>query len=193
MARHLLLSERTLLEIIEHEAIVREAYKDSKGIWTWGVGVTNDSGHDVFPRYHRKPATLEKVLAVFEWLLRTKYLPEVRRAFEGVTLSEAQLAGALSFHWNTGSIGEAFWVKSFLAGNLDAAYREFMNWSTPQEIIGRRRLERALFFKGTWTSDGFVTLIERVHRNGNPDWSSRRQIDIRPQLRAAFARSEIAA
>ena len=33
------LTRRTLLELVYHEGIVLEAYKDSKGIWTWGIGV----------------------------------------------------------------------------------------------------------------------------------------------------------
>ena len=45
-------------EIVSHEAIVREAYKDSVGVWTWSVGITNASGHKVFPRYKDNPQSL---------------------------------------------------------------------------------------------------------------------------------------
>lgn len=179
------LSERTMLEIAEHEGLILEAYRDSEGVWTWGFGVTDASGHKV-DRYRNKPSTIERAVEVYEWLLRTKYLPEVMRAFKGVALSEAQLTAALSFHWNTGAILRADWVKSFVAGKRGAAYREFLNWSRPRAIIGRRKAERALFFKGTWTGDGFVNHYRRVHANGNPDWSSAHQIDIRPAIKAAL-------
>lgn len=183
------LTAATLLEIIEHEAIVCEAYKDSVGVWTWGVGVTSASGHTVYPRYRKKPATIERCLEVFEWLLRTHYLPEVLSAFEGAALQEHQLAAALSFHWNTGAIGEANWPKSWLAGELERARQEFMNWSKPREIIGRRKAERALFFDGVWSSDGFVTIYDRVSDgpHAQPIWRSARQADIRSLLDQVMA------
>lgn len=180
--RHGQLTEKIMLEIIEHEAIVREAYKDSVGVWTWGVGVTDKSGHSVYPRYFEKPQTIKRVLEVYEWLLREKYLPPVLQAFNGHILSEHQLGGALSFHWNTGAIGRADWVRSFRKGNSARARQEFMNWVSPREIIARRKAERDLFFDGRWTSDGLVTLYD-VTPNHTPRWSSARQVDIRPELR----------
>ena len=175
---------RMMLEIIEHEAIVPEAYKDSVGVWTWGVGVTDASGHKVYPRYRNKPATIYRCLEVYEWLLRTKHLPEVLQAFRGRQLTECQLVAALSFHWNTGAIGSADWVQSCLRGDDTRAYREFLNWRKPIEILGRRKLERALFFDGSWSSDGSVTFIPRVSHDqrARPIWSSAKQIDITDEL-----------
>jgi len=178
-----------MLEIAEHEGLVLEAYRDSVGVLTWGFGVTNASGHTV-DRYLKNPSTVQRAVEVYEWLLRTKYLPPVLRAFKGVELNEAQLAAALSFHWNTGLIGRAQWVRSFVAGKRDQAYREFMNYSKPREIIGRRKAERALFFNNVWTSDGRVTLYRRVRPGGTPDWSSATQIDITAELRAALGQDK---
>jgi GH24 family phage-related lysozyme (muramidase) len=187
-----LLSERTMLEIAEHEGLVLEAYLDSVGFWTWGFGVTDASGHKV-GRYRRNRSTVERAVEVFEWLLRTKYLPEVLAAFKGRELSEAQLAAALSFHWNTGAIGQAEWVQSFLLGRRDKAWIEFLNWSRPREIIARRKAERDLFFDGRWSGDGVVLTYEQVRANGTIVWSSARQIDIRDEVRAALARNAGAA
>lgn len=178
-----------MLEIAEHEGLVLEAYRDSVGVLTWGFGVTSASGHDV-KRYRGNPSTVERAVEVYEWLLRTKYLPAVLRAFRGIKLTEAQLTAALSFHWNTGAIERASWVKSFVAGKRGQAYREFMNWSSPREIIGRRKAERALFFNDVWTGDGRVTHWTRVRNSGTPDWSSGKQIDITADLRAALGQSE---
>lgn len=181
------ISERIMLEILEHEGIVLEAYKDSVGVWTWGAGVTDKSGHSV-ARYVDKPTSLRRVLEVYEWLLRTRYLPQVLAVFQPMKLSEAQLGAALSFHWNTGAIGRADWVQSAKAGKTDQARREMLNWATPKEIIGRRKLERALFFDGQWSSDGLVTVYQRVRKPSyTPDWSSARQVDIRDDLRAVVA------
>lgn len=175
-------TERIMLEIVEHEAIVCEAYKDSAGVLTWGVGVTDASGHHV-ERYKDNPVSIQRCLEVYEWLIRTKYLPSVLRAFEGYPLTEAELGAALSFHWNTGGIGRADWVKSVKAGKMDQARREMLNWVSPREIIGRRKAERALFFDGAWSSDGLVTLYQRVRKPSYaPDWGSAKQVDIRPAL-----------
>lgn len=176
------LTERTILEILEHEAIVCEAYKDSKGIWTWGVGVTDASGHTV-ARYKDKPVAIKRCLEVYEWLLREKYLPDVLEAFEGYNLPEHQLAAALSFHYNTGAIKRAGWVKSVKAGNLVEAYDQFMQWSKPLEIIGRRKAERELFFHRKWLSDGKIVTYSVKKPSYQPDFRSAKTIDVRPQLR----------
>jgi GH24 family phage-related lysozyme (muramidase) len=183
-----LLTPRTVLEIAEHEGLVLETYLCSAGEPTWGLGVTDASGHKV-ARYWGAPSTVERAVEVFEWLLRTKYLPQVTAAFRGRELTEAQTAAALSFHWNTGAIGQADWVQSFLLGRRDKAWTEFMNWSRPREIIARRKAERDLFFDGRWSGDGVVMFYERVRKNGEPDWSSARPLDIKDEVRAALARN----
>lgn len=183
------ISERIQLEILEHEGIVPEAYKDSKGIWTWGGGVTDASGHKV-ARYKDAPVSITRCLEVYEWLLRKAYLPDVLDAFKGMTLSEAQLGAALSFHWNTGAIREATWVRDVRAGRMAQGRLSIMNWSTPKEIIARRQAERNLFFDGTWSSDGIITVYSRVIKPGyQPDWRSAMQVDIRPMLRDVVARA----
>lgn len=187
-----LLSERMLLEIAEHEGLVLEAYLDSVNVWTWGFGVTDKSGHLV-GRYRGKRSTVVRAIEVYEWLLRTKYLPEVIAAFRGRALTEEQTTAALSFHWNTGAIAQADWVQSFLLGRRERAWSEFMNWARPREIIDRRKAERDLFFDGRWSGDGVVTMYERVRPNGTIDWRSARLIDIRDEVRAALAKNAGAA
>lgn len=171
------ITTKIALEIIQHEAIVRQAYKDSVDVWTWGVGVTNSSGHNV-TRYIGNPQPMQKVLEVYIWLLETKYLPAVEEAFFGADITEEQLAAALSFHWNTGAIKKATWVKQFMAGDVIAAKKSFMNYRKPASIIDRRKAERDLFFSGKWTSGGASVEITRVFANGNPDWRSRKSIDV---------------
>ena len=151
------LTPAILLEIIEHEGIVTEAYKDSKGIWTWGVGVTDASGHSV-ERYKDNPQTVARCLEIYVWLLREKYLPAVLAAFDGYPLAEHELAGALSFHWNTGAIKTADWVEDVKRGDRDAARASILNWRSPPEILSRRSAERNLFFDGQWVSDGRVAV-----------------------------------
>ena len=171
------ITRNVALEIISHEAIVPEAYKDSVGVWTWGVGVTNASGHQVYPRYKDKPQPLEKCIEVFLWLLETKYAPAVRAAFKK-PLTESQFAAALSFHYNTGAIGRADWVKYWNAGSVDAAHDSIMNWSKPAAIIPRRMKEQTLFFRGIWSNDGKVTVLGVNKPSYTPKWSSAQRIDV---------------
>lgn len=176
------LSKRTLLELVSHEGIVLEAYKDSVGVWTWGVGVTDASGHRV-GRYKDNPQTIQRVMEIFKWLVETRYLPDVQQVFAGHELSEAQLAAALSFHYNTGAIKRASWVKSWKAGKIAQARREFMNWKSPSEIIPRREAERDLFFDGTWSNNGTATVYTKVRKPSyTPQWSSATKVDINEEL-----------
>jgi len=175
---------KVALEVASHEAIVRQAYKDTKGIWTWSIGLTNASGHNV-ERYIGKPQTLQHCLAVYVWALE-RYAKEVREAFTK-PLSEAQFAAALSFHYNTGAIKRATWVKSFNAGKIDTAKAEIMNYKKPAEIIPRRQKERDLFFNGVWSNKG--TILEyQVNAKAQP--VSPKAVNVEQELKAAFTQNE---
>jgi len=175
---------RTALELISHEAIVREAYKDSVGIWTWSIGITSASGYNV-NQYISNPQPMDKCLEVFVKVLQ-KYADDVDQAFTGRVLSEEQFAAALSFHYNTGAIKRASWVKSYLAGNYSKSKSEFMNWRKPPEIIPRRQKERDLFFDGKWSNNGTVTEFTTVRKNGSIDWSSGKRVNVTEQLEKLF-------
>jgi len=148
------ITPRIALELIAHEGIVTEAYKDSVGVWTWSVGITDASGHKVFPRYKDKPQPLEHCIGVYLWLLREKYLPPVLAAFGDHEPSEAELGAALSFHWNTGAISRASWMKLFVAGDRAGARKAMLEWTRPASLKPRRIKERALFFDSKWIGDG---------------------------------------
>lgn len=168
------------LEVAHHESVVRQAYKDGGGVWTWSVGLTNSSGHNV-ERYIDNPQSMTKCLEVFVWALG-KYAKDVNETFEGVDLTQEQFAAALSFHWNTGAIKRASWVKDFKAGDVDKAKRSFMNWKKPNSIIPRRRAERDLFFDGVWSGDGKTTEYTRLTPSKQPDWGSAVRVDISKEI-----------
>lgn len=172
---------RVAMEIATHEALVRQAYKDGGGVWTWSVGLTSATGHNV-TRYIGKPQTLEHCLAVYVWAL-DNYAEAVRGEFAGHALTEEQFAGALSFHWNTGAIRSASWPDLWKAGRIAEARKSFLSWSKPASIIGRRNAEAALFFDGVWSGFGKVPEYTRVTANGSPDWRSRILTDVEAPLR----------
>lgn len=179
------LSVTVAAELVGHEAIVLEWYKDSEGVGTWGIGVTDASGHKV-GRYKDNPQTLERVLEIFVWLVRTRYLPDVARAFGNHKLTEPQLAAALSFHYNTGAIGKASWVKSFLAGNPVTARAQFMQWCKPAAIIERREKECRLFFDGIWSGDGTALVVPVNKPSYTPSFRQAKRVKILADLERAM-------
>ncbi|WP_298850411.1 hypothetical protein [uncultured Ruegeria sp.] len=173
-------------ELISHEGIVREAYRDSVGVWTWSIGITSSSGHKVWPRYVDNPQPLKRCFEVFEWVLRNNYLPAVEDAFAGHSLTEAQLGAALSFHYNTGGIKTATWVKQWKAGDVSGARKSIMNWKKPPEIIPRRRNEQELFFDGVWSNNGTGTEYKVRKPSYAPDWGSATSVPIKDILDELF-------
>jgi len=175
------------LEVGGHEAVIRQTYKDSVGVLTWSVGMTNATGHHV-ERYIGNPQTLQHCMDVFAWAL-TNYARGVRKAFAGHKLTKAQFTAALSFHWNTGAIERAEWVKLWKAGKIkEARVSMVANWSKPASLKGRREKERDLFFSGKWSNDGTMTEYTRVKANMTPDWSSGKRVDVSAELKAAFSK-----
>ena len=180
------LTTRICLEVAAHEAVIRQAYKDSVGVWTWSVGITSASGHKV-ERYIDNPQPLRKCLDVWIWLMQEKYLPAVLEAFRGHELTEAQLGAALSFHWNTGAIKRASWVKKWKAGDIAGARKSFMDWRKPKAIIPRREKERDLFFDGKWSNNGSMTEYTKLTPSKRPDWGSAKRIDASAAISAILA------
>ncbi|MDF2386583.1 hypothetical protein JMG10_34290 [Nostoc ellipsosporum NOK] len=183
-----LLTVRTGCELVGHEAIVLEWYLDSVGVGTWGVGVTNASGHGV-DRYKDRPQTVERCLEVYAWLLRTRYVPAVLKAFEGMTLSEAQFAAALSFHYNTGAILTTDWVKLVKQGQPRAARMSLVShYLNGGMLAGRRKAEAALFFDGTWShADGMATVYPVLKPSYRPAFKHPMRVDIRADMAKALA------
>ena len=178
------LTAKTVALIGSLEGLCLEAYKDSANVWTAFLGVTNASGHEVYPRYKDNPQTMGKALEVSIWLLRTKYLPSVLQAFpQGLT--ENQLAAAISFHWNTGKVLSAQWVKDFNSGNTQKSYEDVMQWTSGGVLTGRRSIERELFFKGTWPSLR-VPVRPVMKPTYHPDWAHTRSMDLMAQIEAAL-------
>lgn len=178
------LTLRGALELAHVEAIVREWYTDSVGVGTWSVGITKAAGIDVI-RYKDKPASIEECLSAFVDRLQAVYIPDVLKAFGSRALSEAEFAAALSFHYNTGAIKSADWVKEWRAGNVDKARLSIMNWRTPASIIGRRTKERDLFFDGVWAGDGTALIYSVAKPSYKPTKPVR--VDITAEMTKAMA------
>lgn len=169
------------------EGLVLEAYRDSKLIWTWALGVTAAAGVNVL-QYKDNPSSLEAAVRASVKLIRDIYLPLVARAFASHELTEAQTAAALSFHWNTGAIGKTSWVQMWRAGRVDEARAFLENHYTNDAtndginnglLTERRKREAALFFDGKWPS-----LLVPVWGVAKPSYRPRgtHKVDLIPML-----------
>lgn len=170
------LTPKIVCAVAHEEGLVLEAYLDSEGVWTWALGVAETGGHNV-RQYKDKPSTVEAAVAASIDVMRKKHLPAVQEAFDGMRLKEHEIAGALSFHWNTGKIKTASWVKSFRAGNITKARAGYMDYDIPASIIPRRKRDADLFFGGKWGD-----LSVPIWRVAKPSYRpvAGRPIDIMP-------------
>lgn len=180
---------KVAMEVASHEAVIRQAYKDSVGVWTWSVGLTNATGHDV-ERYIGNPQPMQHCLEIFIWALE-KYADKVNETFKGHNLSEAQFAAALSFHWNTGAISRASWVKRWKAGDIPGARKAFMSWNKPPEIKKRREKERDLFFDGKWSNNGKMAEYTKLTSNKTPVWGSRVERNVANDIEAIINKNPV--
>lgn len=180
-----LLTVKVVLELLGHEAIIQEMYKDSVGVPTWSGGLTDASGINVL-KYKDNPASMQECINAVIDRLRKVYVPRVFQAFVGIALSEAQFAAALSFDYNTGAVTRATWVKLFREGKTAEAYAAFLNWNRPPEIIERRKAERELFFSGVWTQDGKTKVYKVRKPSYAPDWRSLKRVDVTTEIRQAL-------
>jgi lysozyme len=91
---------------------------------------------------------METALRLFRTDL-ARYEKQVADAIK-VPVAQHEFDAAVSFHFNTGAIGKASWVKKLNAGDRKGAASGFMAWSKPPEIIDRRKAEQRLFRDGTY-------------------------------------------
>lgn len=177
------------MEVASHEAIIRQAYKDSVGKWTWSVGLTSATGH-VVERYIAKPQSLEHCLRVYVWAL-DNYADPIREYFKDTPLTEEQFAGILSFVWNlgVGVIKTAKFFPAFKRGDMKAAEASLRSHNKAGKKVAaglnaRRKAEADLIFRGKWSHTGTMTEYTKLNiKSHTPVWSSGKRINVEKELR----------
>lgn len=153
-------SDKGIAEIAEHEGVVLGPYRDSQGIWTYGVGHTAAAGGlnpEKMPKvdtrnYSSSQVQEELLRAVRVFALDLKsYENRVNRAITR-PLKQHQFDALVSFDFNTGGIFRANLTRDINAGVFDG--RGFMGWLKPKEIIKRRKAEQHLFLTGDYDGNG---------------------------------------
>ena len=171
-------SDRGIAFLVAHEGVVPAPYYDSVNVLTYGVGHTRAAGAPdpaTLPR--GMPADLDAALRdVFTVFRRdlVKYETDVDRALAGMSVAQHEFDAAVSFHFNTGAIGTATWVKSWRSGRKAQAAAEMMNWKKPAEIIPRRQAEQALFQSGTYGTKSAA--VWPVNAAGRITWKAVRTL-----------------
>jgi lysozyme len=152
-------TEKGLSVIRSFEGRALKAYRDSVGVITIGYGSTN---YDKFAvEYLGGPITLQTTITEdqAEYLLRESlarnYGPAVEKAMPGGSAVEHD--GGYSFHFNTGAIARASWVKLWKAGA--DFYASIMSWNKAggnvlAGLTRRRAREHAIIKFGDYGPEG---------------------------------------
>jgi lysozyme len=172
------LSKQGAMELTGHEAIVQTRYRDTKNIWTIGVGHTKAAG-DPDPAAYTEVMPLKEVFKLFHKDMQN-YADDVNAALK-VPVSQTEFDALVSFHFNTGGINKASLVKSINAGDKKTAAKQFLNWKKPPEVMGRRKKEQKLFAEGTYSNGGKAKLVP-ADANGKVMWSKGKTIDLAKEL-----------
>lgn len=170
-------SMKGVAALAAHEGLVPAPYRDSVGVLTVYIGHTEAAGSpDPASMPMAMPDDLDEAIARAFEVFRAdlaKYEVAVSRAIT-VPVTQHEFDAAVSFHYNTGAIHRATWVKSLNAGNRAAAAAQIMNWTKPPEITPRRQAEQALFADGVYPDDHVV--VWKTDGKGNVIWKPARTL-----------------
>lgn len=143
-------SPKGMAFIAAHEGVATKAYRDVAGVWTIGVGHTAAAGPP-------KPAAGMTITREEAFAILSRDLAAYERRVEAALglVTQTVFDGAVSFHFNTGAIGRASWVKAYRAGDLRAARDGLMAWTRAggrriEGLVRRREAEARLIFDGTY-------------------------------------------
>lgn len=168
-----------LIAIISHEGIVRSRYKDSVGVFTIGVGHTKAAG-GLNPELYSGTLTIQEVIDLLRKDI-AKYEAAVAKAVK-VPLKQHEFDALVSFHFNTGAIAKASFVKKLNAGDRAGAMKGIMDWRKPPEIIPRRTAERDLFKTGVYPAP--YANVYPADKAGKVLWSEGERVNVRALLGA---------
>lgn len=148
-------SQKGVAFLDSREGVVLKAYRDPVGVWTIGSGLTAASGV-IKPKAGMR-ITREEARDLLTKALRRNYEPGVAAAMPGAR--QAAFDGAVSFHFNTGAIGRASWVKAWRARSAQNVIRAKINlWNKGGGRVlpglKRRRSEEAdIILLDRWPAD----------------------------------------
>jgi lysozyme len=172
------LSREGAMELIGHEGIVLTRYLDSVGVWTLGLGHTRHAGPPD-PETFLGTLTLKESFDLFERDVK-RYVDDVNRAVK-VKVTQGQFDAMVSFHFNTGAIGRASFVRALNAGDVSKAAQGIMAWVKPVEVTSRRQKEQRLFLTGKYSNGGMANIYP-ASASGRVNFGKPTRVDLRKAL-----------
>lgn len=160
------LSDKGLAFLEAHEGVVLKAYRDPVGVWTIGAGLTSASG--VVRVTPGLIISREEAGDLLRQALRRNYEPAVASAMPGARQHEAD--AGISFHFNTGAIGRATWVKRWRSKAVPALVRAgLMAWvkggGKVLPGLKRRRAEEAvMLLEGRYVGVSTAMVLKQADR-----------------------------
>jgi lysozyme len=139
------ISASGLAALAGREGVRTLAYRDTRGIWTIGVGHTAAAGAPI------PCAGMEMSYQAVMDLYRSDLKPEIAEVNRALNppfpISQNQFDACVSLCHNIGIGGFAgsSVVRDINAGDIDAAAKAFLLWDHPEELLGRRKAEMAQF------------------------------------------------
>jgi lysozyme len=129
--------------LIQREGCRLNAYLDTVGVWTIGVGHTSAAGP---PSVHSGMKITQTEADDIFAKDSQKFQGYVREAVT-VPLTSNQFDALCSFVYNVGptAFNSSTMLKCINRGDMDAAFEQFSQWRKPPEIIPRRRAEACQF------------------------------------------------
>jgi lysozyme len=129
--------------IIQREGVRLHAYRDSRGLWTIGVG--HYSGSPYFTRWSswtmaQVDAALASDLAPVEQAVNQS----IKRP---ITQNQFDACSSLAFNIGISGFAGSSVVKMINVGDMATAANDFLLWDTPRELLARRESERAQFLR----------------------------------------------
>lgn len=142
-------SARGIAGLEADEGVVLRAYRCPAGVWTIGAGLTAASG--VVIPVADMTITRAEATRLLDRALERTYEPAVRAAMPDA--AQHEFDAGVSFHFNTGAIGRAAWVRAWRARDWPRVERGLMAWTKGggrilPGLVNRRRREFALLREG---------------------------------------------
>ncbi|MCA3448593.1 MAG: glycoside hydrolase family protein [Rhodobacter sp.] len=147
------ISEAGIAMLEAEEGVVLRAYRCPVGVWTIGAGLTAASG--VVTPHAGMVITAHDASDLLKKALARNYEPAVDRAMaKGLPVQHEFDAGVM-FHFNTGAIARASWVKAWIADNAAAARKGLAAWNKGggkvlPGLVKRREREADLLLNGVY-------------------------------------------
>jgi len=131
--------------IVDFEGKRRRAYKDTKGLWTTGIG------HLILPNEEYLIAaelTDQQVENLFQ--KDAAWCEDCINNNVKVPITQNQKDALFSLCFNIGKehFEESTLLRVLNNGNYKEAADQFLRWNKPEELTERRKKERALFLRG---------------------------------------------